>query len=66
MSSSVRIDNKNKDILILNEGPSQGLDYTTLTSGAKYPINFTQSNQRFVLSLHYNGQYTIYHINNKS
>ena len=26
MSSSIHIDNKNKDILILDEGPTQGLD----------------------------------------
>ena len=31
MSSSVYTDNKNKDILILGEGPTQGLDGTTLT-----------------------------------
>ena len=31
MSSSVHIDDKNKDILILGEGPTQGLDNTTLT-----------------------------------
>ena len=54
MSSSVHIDNK-KNILILGEGPAQGLDDTTLTTEAKYPINFTQSGKRFVLSLHYNG-----------
>ena len=30
MSSSVYIDNKNKDILIFGEGPTQGLDDTTL------------------------------------
>ena len=34
MSSSVYIDNKNKDILILGEGPTQGLDDTTLTGAA--------------------------------
>ena len=28
MSSSVHIDDKNKDILILGEGPTQGLDDT--------------------------------------
>ena len=28
MSSSVHIDNKNKDILILGEGPTQGLHDT--------------------------------------
>ena len=55
MSSSVHIDNKNKDILILDEGPKQRLDDTTLTAEAKYPINFTQSGKRFVLCLHYNG-----------
>ena len=36
MSSSVHIDNKNKDILILGEGPSQGLDDTTLTAEDLY------------------------------
>ena len=32
MCSSVHVDNKKKDILILVEGPTQGLDYTTLTA----------------------------------
>ena len=34
MSSSVHIDNENKDISVLGEGPTQGLDNTTLTSEA--------------------------------
>ena len=55
MSSSVHVDNKNKDIIILGEGPTQGLDDMTLTAEAKYPINFTQPKKRFALSLHYNG-----------
>ena len=55
MSSSVHVDYKGKDILILGEGPTQGLENTTLTAEAKYPINFKQSGKRFVLSLHYNG-----------
>ena len=55
MSSSVHVDNKRKDILILGEGAIQGLHDTTLTAEAKYPINFTQSERRFLLSLHYNG-----------
>ena len=46
---------KNKDVLILNEGPTQRLDDTTLTTEEKYPINFTQPRKRFVLSLYYNG-----------
>ena len=48
MSSSVPMDNTNKDILILGEGPTQGLDDTTLTAEAIYPIHFTQPNKRFV------------------
>ena len=52
MSSSVHVDNKGKDILILGEGPAQRLHDITLTASAKYPINFTKSNERFVLSLH--------------
>ena len=54
MSSSVHIENKGKDILIIGKGPTQGLDDTTLTVEAKYPISFKQSGKRFVLSLHYN------------
>ena len=40
MRSSVQIDNKGKDVLILGEGPTQGLDNTILTAEAKYPINY--------------------------
>ena len=43
-----------KDILILGEGPTQGLDDTTLTVGKHYYINFTESRKTFCLSLHYN------------
>ena len=52
----MHVDNKGKDILILGEGPTQRLDDTTLTAEAKCPINFTESNRRLVLSLHYNGK----------
>ena len=55
MRSSVHVDDKGKDILILVEEPTQRLNDTTLIAEAKYPINFTQSGKRFVLSLHYNG-----------
>ena len=54
MSSSVHIDNKKKDILILGIGPTQGLDDTTLTAEAQYSINFSKSNRKLCLSLHYN------------
>ena len=59
----MHIGNKGEDILILGEGPTQGLDDTTLTSEAKYPINFTQLRKRFVLSLHYNGSNSFLFLN---
>ena len=55
MSSSVHVDNGDKNILILREELTQELDYTTLTVEAKCPVNFTQPRKRFVLSLHSNG-----------
>ena len=53
MSSSVHVDNKKKDILILGEGPTQGLNDTTLTAEKKHSINFTVTRKK-CLSLHYN------------
>ena len=63
MSSSVHVDNQGKYIWILGEGPTQGLDDNTLTIDAIYPINFTQPNKRFVLSLHYNGSNSFLFVN---
>ena len=40
MSSSVHVDNNKKDILILGNGSTQGLEHT-LTAEKKYSINFT-------------------------
>ena len=42
MSSSVHVDNKGKNILIPGEGPTQGLDDSTLTAEAKYSILHNQ------------------------
>ena len=42
MSSSVHVDNKKKDILILHKGPTQGLDGTILTAQKLYSLNFTE------------------------
>ena len=53
MSSPVHIDNKKKDILILGDGPTQGLDDTTSTAEVQYSINFLKSNRKFCF--HYNG-----------
>ena len=37
----MHVDNKNNNTLILGEGATQGLDDSTLTGDAIYPINFT-------------------------
>ena len=42
MSSSVHVDNMKKYILILVNGPAQGLDDTELTAEAEYSINFSE------------------------
>ena len=62
-SSSVHIDNQKKDILILGKGPVQGLDDTTLTAEAQCSINFSISNRKFCLSLHYNGSNNFLFVN---
>ena len=54
MSSSMHIDNRRKDILILGTGPTQGLHHT-LTAETQYSINFTRPGIKFCLRLHLNG-----------
>ena len=54
MSTSIHIDNKKKNILVLGRGPTQGLK-STLTAEKMYSINFTVTKKKFCLSLHYNG-----------
>ena len=63
MSSSVHINTKGKDSLVLGEGTTQGLDDTTFTAEVKYSINFTQSNIKSCLSLDYNGKNSILFVN---
>ena len=55
MSSSVHFENKIKDISILDEGLIHRLDDTTLTAVKKCSLNFTKHNEKFSLSLYYNG-----------
>ena len=55
MNSSIHIDDKGKDILILRTGPTQGLGENSLTAEKMYSINFTVAKKKFCLGLHYNG-----------
>ena len=58
MSSFVHINKKKKD-----KGPAQGLDDTTLTAEAQYLINFSRSNGKLCLNLHYDGSNTFLFVN---
>ena len=50
MSSSVHIDNKEKDFLILGKGPTQGLNHT-LAAKTQYSINITRYKILFMPAL---------------
>ena len=63
MNLSVHIDNRKKHILIVGDGPTQGLDDTPLTAEAIYSINFRQLNKKLCLSLHYNGSNSFLFVN---
>ena len=54
-----------KYILILGEGPTQGLDGTILTAEKLLLINFTENNKKFCLSLYYNGANSYLYVNGK-
>ena len=54
MSSSIHASNKAKNILVLGKDFVQGLDNTTIYAEKLYSINFTKTNTKFCLSLHYN------------
>ena len=54
MNSSIHIDIKKKDILILGLGPMQGLGENSLTTEKMYSINFRVTKKKLCLSLHYN------------
>ena len=62
MSSSTKIDNRKKDILILGKGPIQGLEHT-LSAEKMNPINFTGLDERFCPSLNYNGSNSCLFVN---
>ena len=62
MSSSTKIDNRKKYILILDKGPTLGLEHT-LSAEKLYSINFTEYNKKLCLGLHYNGANSYLFIN---
>ena len=65
MSSSVHVNNKGKDILILEKGPTQELGEKSLTAEKIYSVNFTDNGDKYCLSLHYNGVNSYLFVNGK-
>ena len=63
--SSYTLFTRQKHILVLVEGITQGLDDTKLTAEKKYSINSTKSNAKFCLSLHYNRADSYLFVNGK-
>ena len=55
MSSSVHVDNNDKDILIFGKGPTQGLGEHSLIADKMYSASFTDNKEKYCLRLHYNG-----------
>ena len=54
MSSSTKIGNREKDILVLGKGPTERLEHA-LSAEKMYSITFAEHNKKLCLSLHYNG-----------
>ena len=64
MSFSAHIDNKKKDNLIPEKGPTQGLEHT-LTAEKIYSISLTATKKKLCLSIHYNGANSYLFVNGK-
>ena len=63
MSRSIHSTNKTKNILVLGKDFVQGLDDTTIYAEKLYSVNFTKTNTKFCLSLHYNGSNSYQFVN---
>ena len=63
MNSSIHPTNKTKNILILGEGFTQGIDDIIFFAEKKISTNFTRINTNFCLNLHYNGENSYLFVN---
>ena len=55
MSSSIHANNRTKNILVFGKDFVQGLNNTTIYAEKFHSINFTKTDTKFCLSLHYTG-----------
>ena len=63
MNSSIHVDSKGKDILILGKEPTQEFGEHSLTAQKMYSINFTVTKKKLCLRLHYNGSNSYLFVN---
>ena len=65
MSSSIHATNRANHIYCFGEGLTQGINDTTLYAEKNYYRNFTEHGEKFVLSLHYNGDDSYLFVNDR-
>ena len=65
LSSSVHANNRANNILALGKDFIQGVNGTTIYAEKMYSTNFTVTNKKFSLSLHYNGDSGYIFVNGK-
>ena len=54
---------RKKDMLVLDEGPTDGLDDAIITRQTKCSVDITKSRRKFCLSLHYNAMNSFLYAN---
>ena len=65
MSFSIHATNSASHIYCFGEGLTQGINDTTMYAGKNYWRNFTEHGEKFVLSLHYNGDDSYLFVNGR-
>ena len=65
LSNSVHANNKANNILVLGKEFIQGVNGTTIYAEKMYSSNFTVTNKKFCLSLHYNSDSSYLFVNGK-
>ena len=65
MSSSIHATNRANHIYCFGEGLTQGINDTTIYAEKNYYRNFSEHGEKFVLSLHYNGDGSYLFVNGR-
>ena len=65
MSFSVHATNRANNIYLMGTGLTQGINDTTIYTEKNFYRNFTDFRKKFMLSLHYNGDYSYLFVNDR-